>query len=100
LAKAQRRLPRRKEASSCRKKTAVLLACAQLHVKRHRADHHQTALALLRRYVTIDHAAIRPATLSRPAPIPDGDGGYLHAGAASSPSSRARQHASASAWQR
>jgi putative transposase len=38
---------------------------------------------LVRRYDTIYHEAIRPANLSRrPAPLPDGNGGYLHNGAA------------------
>ena len=84
LAKAQRRVSRRKKGSNRRKKAVVLLAKQHQHVRRHRADHHhKTALSLVRQYDTLDHAAIQPANLSRrPAPIPDGNGGYLPNGAA------------------
>jgi putative transposase len=83
LAKAQRRVSRRKKGSKRRKKAVVLLAKAHQHIRRQRADHHhKTALALVRAYDTIYHEAIAPANLSRrPAPIPDGNGGYLHNGA-------------------
>jgi putative transposase len=83
LAKAQRRVSRRKKGSNRRKKAVQLLARAHQHVKRQRADHHhKTALALVRQYDTIYHEAIQPANLSRrPAPLPDGNGGYLHNGA-------------------
>ena len=44
--------------------------------------HHKTALALVRRYDTIYVEAIQAANLSRrPAPMPDGHGGYLQNGA-------------------
>jgi putative transposase len=84
LAKAQRRVSRRKKGSNRRKKAVTLLAKAHQHVTRQRADHHhKTALALLRQYDTIYAEAIQPANLSRrPAPVPDGSGGYLHNGAA------------------
>jgi putative transposase len=84
LAKAQRRVSRRKKGSNRRKKAVVLLARAHQTVKRQRADHHhKTALALVRAYDTIYHEAIQPANLSRrPAPLPDGNGGYLQNGAA------------------
>ena len=61
----------------------VLLAHAHQTVKRQRADHHhKTALRLVRRYDTIYHEAIQPANLSRrPAPVPDGNGGYVPNGA-------------------
>ncbi len=83
LAKAQRRVSRRKQGSKRRTKAVKLLAKAHLHVKRQRAEHHhKTALALGRQYDTIYHEAIAPANLSRrPAPIPDGHGGYLPNGA-------------------
>ena len=76
---AQRRVSRRKQGSNRRKKAAVLLAKAHQTVKRQRADHHHTtALAMVRAYDTISHEAIRPANLSRrPAPLPDGNGGYV-----------------------
>ena len=84
LAKAQRRVSRRKKGSNRQKKAVVLLARAHQTVKRQRADHHhKTALALVRAYDTIYHEAIQPANLSRrPAPLPDGNGGYLQNGAA------------------
>jgi putative transposase len=54
LAKAQRRVSRRKKGSNRRQKALVLLARAHQTVKRQRADHHhKTALALLRDYDTI-----------------------------------------------
>jgi putative transposase len=83
LAKAQQRVSRRKKKSHRRKKAVHLLAKAHQHVKRHRADeHHTTALALLHQYDTLSHEAIQPANLSRrPAPLPDGNGGYAHDGA-------------------
>ena len=79
LAKAQRRVSRRKKGSNRRKKAVQLLARAHQTVKRQRADHHhKTALALVRQYDTIYHEAIQPANLSRrPAPVPDGNGGYV-----------------------
>jgi putative transposase len=83
LKKAQQRVSRRKKGSKRRKKAVQLLAKAHQHVKRQRADHqHKTALSLVRQYDTISHEAIQSANLSRrPAPIPDGNGGYLPNGA-------------------
>jgi putative transposase len=83
LQQAQQRVFRRKKGSKRRKKAVQLLAKAHQHVKRQRADHHhKTALALVRQYDTIYHEAIQPANLSRrPAPSPDGNGGYRPNGA-------------------
>jgi putative transposase len=83
LAKAQQRVSRRRKGSNRRKKAVKLLAKQHQHVRRQRADHHhKTALLLVRQYDTIYHEAIQPATLSRrPAPLPDGNGGYLQNGA-------------------
>jgi putative transposase len=84
LAKAQRRVARRKQGSARRTKAVVVLARAQQTVKRQQADvHHTTALRVVRQYDTIYCEAIQPVceaiqpvTLSRrPAPIPDGHGG-------------------------
>jgi putative transposase len=84
LAKAQQRVSRRKKGSKRRKKAVKLLAKQHQHVRRQRADfHHKTASALVRQYDTIYHEAIQAANLSRrPAPVPDGNGGYQHNGAA------------------
>ncbi len=81
--KAQRRVSRRKKGSTRRRKAAKLLARKHQHVKRQRRDfHHKQALALVRAYDTVSVEAIQPANLSRrPAPVPDGNGGYLHNGA-------------------
>jgi putative transposase len=83
LKKAQKRVSRRKKGSTRRRKAVQLLARKHQHVRRQRSDfHHKTALALVRRYDTIYFEAIQPANLSaRPAPVPDGKGGYLHNGA-------------------
>ena len=83
LKKAQQRVSRRKKGSKRRKKAVRLLAKQHQHVRRQRHDfQHKTALALVRTYDTIYHEAIAPANLSRrPAPIPDGNGGYEHNGA-------------------
>ncbi|MGH9353915.1 MAG: RNA-guided endonuclease InsQ/TnpB family protein, partial [Terriglobia bacterium] len=85
LAKAQKRVSRRKKGSKRRRKAVALCAKKHQQVRRQRSDfHHKTALGLLRAYDTIYHEAIQPANLSRrPAPIPDPDqpGSYLHNGA-------------------
>ncbi len=80
LQKAQQRGSRRKKGSHRRKKAAQHCAKQHQHVRRQRSDfHHKTALALVRRYDTIDVEAIQAAHLSRrPAPRPDGAGGYGH----------------------
>ena len=83
LKKAQRRISRRKKGSNRRKKAVRWCAKKHWHVRRQRGDfQHKTALALLGAYDTIYVEAIQPANLSRrPAPKPDGNGGYLPNGA-------------------
>jgi putative transposase len=83
LKKAQRRVSRRKKGSKRRKKAAKVLAKRHQKVRRQRHDfHHKTALALVRAYDTIYLEDLEIANLShRPAPVPDGQGGYLHNGA-------------------
>ncbi len=64
LAKAQRRVSRRKLGSTRRKKAVRLLARKHQKVKRQRRDfHHKTALALLRRYEVIYLEDLRVANL-------------------------------------
>ncbi len=83
LKKAQKRVARRTKGSNRRKKAVKLCAKQHQHVRRQRADfHHKTALVLVRQYDTISHEAIQPANLTRrPAPVRDGNGGYLPNGA-------------------
>jgi putative transposase len=83
LKKAQQRVSKRKKGSTRRRKAVKLLAKKHQHVRRQRTDFHQkTALALVRQYDVIYVEAIQPANLSRrPAPVPDGNGGYLPNGA-------------------
>jgi putative transposase len=83
LKKAQQRVSRRKQGSKRRAKAVAHCAKQHQHVRRQRQDfHHKTALALVRRYDVIYVEAIQPANLSRrPAPKPDGTGGYAHNGA-------------------
>jgi putative transposase len=83
LKKAQQRVARRTKGSRRRTMAVQLLAKQHQHVRRQRRDfHHTTALALVRQYDTLSVEAIQPANLSRrPAPVPDGKGGYLHNGA-------------------
>jgi putative transposase len=77
------RVSRRKKGSKRRAKAVGQCAKKHQHVRRQRSDfHHKTALALVRQYDTIYVEAIQPANLSRrPAPKPDGHGGYEHNGA-------------------
>jgi putative transposase len=84
LAKAQRRVSRRKKGGKRRKKAVKLLARAHQKVQRQRRDFHQkTALALVREYDTIYLEDLQARNLSRrPQATPDGNGGYLHNGAA------------------
>ena len=84
LRKAQQRVARRTKGGQRRAKAAHQCAKQHQHVRRQRQDfHHKTALALVRRYDTIDVEAIQAANLSRrPAPKSDENGGYLHDGAA------------------
>jgi putative transposase len=80
LKKAQQRVSRRKKGSKRRYKAVRVLAKRHQHVRRQRHDfHHQTALALVRAYDTIDVEAIAPATVSRrPAPQQDEHGTSQH----------------------
>jgi putative transposase len=83
LVKCQRRVSKRKKGSHRRRKAVRVLARAHQTVQRQRRDfHHKTALDLVRHYDTLYVEAIQPANLSRrPAPKPDGNGGYEHNGA-------------------
>ena len=83
LKKCQRHVARRTPGSHRGRKAVALLARAHQDVRRQRADfHHKTALALVRRYDMIDVEAIQPANVRRrPAPKPDGNGGYARNGA-------------------
>ena len=83
LQKAQKRVSRRKQGSKRRAKAVAQCAKKHQHVRQQRRDfHHKTALTLVRQYDTIYVEALQPANLSRrPAPVPDGNGGYLHNGA-------------------
>jgi putative transposase len=66
LAKAQRRVSRRKPGSKRRRKAACLCARHQQHVQRQRRDFHlKTALALLRTYHTFYLEDVRVANLVR-----------------------------------
>jgi putative transposase len=83
LKKAQRRVARRKKGSKRRKKAVQWLAKRHHKVRRQRTDfHHKTSLALVRVYDTIYLEDLQITNLSkRPAPKPDGNGGYLQKGA-------------------
>jgi putative transposase len=83
LQKAQKRVSKRKKGSNRRRKAMKMLAKKHQHVRRQRTDfHHKTALALVRQCDVVYYEAIQPANLSRrPAPKPDGEGGYEHNGA-------------------
>jgi putative transposase len=66
LAKAQRRVSRRKQGSRRRWKAARLCAKHHQHVQRQRRDfHHKTALSLLRTYDTIYLEDLRVANMVR-----------------------------------
>jgi putative transposase len=80
LQKAQRRLSRREKGSKRRKKAAQLVARKHQKVKRQRRDfHHKTALDLVRAYDTIYLEDLQVSNMiRRPAPKPDGNGGYEH----------------------
>jgi putative transposase len=66
LAKAQRRVSRRKQGSNRRRKAKHLLARKHQKVRRQRRDfHHKTALALLRQYDIIYLEDLRIANLVR-----------------------------------
>jgi putative transposase len=84
LKKAQKRVSHRKKAS--KRWWKAVGQCAKKHqkVKRQRTDfHHKTALDLVRKYDVIYQEDLQVRNMSRrPAPKPDGNGGYLHNGAA------------------
>jgi putative transposase len=84
LQKAQQRVSRRKKGSKRRAKAAQQCARKHQHVRRQRCDfHHKVAFALVQAYDTVYVEAIQAASLSRrPVPVPDGNGGYAHNGAA------------------
>jgi putative transposase len=66
LAKAQRRVSRRKKGSKRRRKAVRLLARKHQQVKRQRHDfHHKTALALLRQYDVVYLEALQVRNLVR-----------------------------------
>src|SRR5262249_36738946 len=79
----QRRVTRRQKGGKRRTKAVKLLAKAHQHIANQRRDfHHQEAHTLVKRYDVIYVEAIQPANLSRrPAPKPDGNGGYERNGA-------------------
>jgi putative transposase len=81
--KAERELKKAQRRGSRRKKAAQLVARKHQKVKRQRHDfHHKTALDLVRQYDTIYLEDLQVSNMSgRPAPKPDGQGGYLHNGA-------------------
>ena len=83
LQKAQRRVSRRKKGSKRRRKAAQVLAKRHQKVRRQRTDfHHKTALALVQAYDMIYLEDLQASNLARrPAPVSDGNSGYLHNGA-------------------
>jgi putative transposase len=80
LKKAQRGVSRRKKGSKRWRKAVHQYAQKHQKVKRQRNDfHHKTALALVREYDVIYLEDLQIRNMSRrPAPIPDGNGGYEH----------------------
>jgi putative transposase len=84
LQKAQQRVSRRTKGSTRRAKAAQQCARKHQHVRRQRCDfHHKVAFELVQAYDTLYVEAIQAASLSRrPVPVPDGNGGYAHNGAA------------------
>ncbi len=83
LKKAQRCVSRRKKGSKRWWKAVRHCAKKYQKVKRQRRDfHHKTALSLVREYDVIYLEDLQIRNLSRrPAPKPDGNGGYEHNGA-------------------
>ncbi len=83
VAKADKAVARCQKGSHGRRKAVAKRAKAYQHVKRQRADfHHKTALALVRENDTIYLEDVQVANLVRkPAPKPDGTGGFLPNGA-------------------
>ena len=83
VAKADKAVARCQKGSNGRKEAVARRAKAYQHVKRQRADfHHKTALHLIREHDVIYVEDLQVANLvRRPAPRPDGQGGYLLNGA-------------------
>ncbi len=83
LAKADKAVARCQKGSNGRKKAVARRAKAHQKVKRQRLDfHHKTALALMRINDVIYLEDLQVANMVRkPAPKPDGKGGYLPNGA-------------------
>jgi putative transposase len=83
LKKAQRRVSGRKKGSMRRRKAVAQLKRTHQKVARQRRDfHHKTALALVRQYDVIYLEDLQVRNLRRrPAPVPDGTGGYQRNGA-------------------
>ena len=83
LVKADKAVSRCQKGSNGRKKALARRAKAQQHVKRQRADfHHKTTLQLVRDNDVIYLEDLQVGNLRRrPAPKPDGNGGYLPNGA-------------------
>jgi putative transposase len=79
----QRRVDRRKPGSKRRRKAVILLAKAHQHIANQRHDfHHKEALKLVEQYDVIYHEDLQVKNLARrPAPKPDGNGGYEQNGA-------------------
>jgi putative transposase len=78
LAVTQQRLARRRRGSNRRRKQREQVAATHRKIGRQRLDHaHKTALGLVRRYDLIAHEDLRIANMTRrPAPRPDGQGGF------------------------
>ena len=83
VAKADKAVARCKKGSHGRRKAVARRAKAYQHIKRQRHDfHHKTALQLVRDNDVIYLEDVQVANLiRRPAPKPDGQGGYLPNGA-------------------
>ncbi len=83
IAKADKHVARCQKGSKGRKKAVIRRAKAYQHVKRQRRDfHHKTALQLVRENDVLYLEDLQVAHLNRrPAPKPDGKGGYLPNGA-------------------
>ena len=83
LANADKAVARCQKGSKGRKKALARRAKTHQHIKRQRADfHHKTALMLVRDHDVIYLEDVQVANLRhRPAPKPDGKGGYLPNGA-------------------
>jgi putative transposase len=79
----QRRVARRKPGSQRRRRAVVLLAKAHQHIAHQRRDfHHKEARKLVEQFDVMYYEDLQVKHLGRrPAPRPDGNGGYEHNGA-------------------